>query len=91
MKDTIDLLETIGRDATLRHAPPQEITRLLAQAQASAALLAAAASGDGSALWAEFGQPTNETPQVSQMPAQEEEDSEEEEQAEPLVLPPSGG
>lgn len=90
MKDTIDLLETIGRDAALRHAPPQEITRLLAQAQASAALLAAAASGDGSALRTEFGQPTNETPQVSQMPAQEEEESQEE-QEEPLeILPPSG-
>lgn len=78
MTDTIDLLEAIGRDASLRHASPAEMARLLEQAQASAALVAAAASGDGSMLSAEFGMQSNQTPQVTQMPAPEEEEPTEE-------------
>lgn len=87
MTDTIELLEAIGRDATLRHAPAGEMAQLLERAQASAALVAAAASGDGSKLAAEFGQFSNQTPQVSQMPAREDEEPAEDE---PLEVPVPG-
>jgi hypothetical protein len=79
MTDTIDLLEAIGRDALLRHAPAGEMAHLLEQAQASEVLVAAAASGDRSMLAAEFGPQANQAPQITQMPASEEEESEEEE------------
>ncbi|SEI43973.1 hypothetical protein [Frateuria terrea] len=87
MKDTIELLEAIGRDASLRHTPADEMAHLLGQAQASAALVAAAASGDSSQLTAEFGQLSNQAPQVTQMPAREEEEPAEEE---PLEIPAPG-
>lgn len=87
MTDTIDLLETIGRNASLRHASPEEMARLLEQAQASAAMVAAAASGDGSMLSAEFGLQSNQTPQVIQMPAPDEDEPAEEE---PLDSPAPG-
>jgi hypothetical protein len=74
MRDTIDLLETIGGNASLRHVPADEMARLLEQGQASPALVAAAASGDGSVLSTEFGQQSNLTPQAIQMPAREEEE-----------------
>jgi hypothetical protein len=74
MKDTIDLLETIGGNASLRHASADEMARLLEQGQASPALVAAAASSDRSMLSAEFGQATNLSPQSVQMPAREEEE-----------------
>ncbi|MCX7514721.1 hypothetical protein [Frateuria sp. STR12] len=79
MKDTIDLLEAIGRDASMRHAQAGEMTRMLEEAQASEALVAAAASRDGSLLSAEFGQQSNQVPQVIQMPAREDEAPAEEE------------
>lgn len=87
MMDTIDLLEAIGSDASLRHAPADEMAQHLGRAQASAALVAAAASGDGSKLSAEFGQLPNQVPQVSQMPAREDEEPAEEE---PLDIPAPG-
>jgi len=83
MKDTIDLLEAIGSNASLRHAPADEMARLLEQGQASPALVAAAASSDRSMLSAEFGQQSNLSPQSNQMPAREEE--------EPLEEEPLGG
>lgn len=55
MRDTVELLETIGRDATLRHAPPEELARALEAADASAGLRELAASGDGSTLTKELG------------------------------------
>lgn len=54
MTDTLDLLETIGRDASLRHASTEELSQALAHARASAALTAAVASGDSSRLSWEF-------------------------------------
>lgn len=84
MTDTIDLLEAVGRDASLRHAPPEEMARRLEQAQGSAILVAAAASGDRSALAAEFGAQSNLTPQITQMPAHEEEEPAQED---PLEAP----
>jgi hypothetical protein len=87
MTDTIDLLESIGRDASLRHAPAGEMAHLLEQAQASGALVAAVASGDRSLLLMEFGTQINQSPQITQMPAQEEEEPMEEE---PLDVPVPG-
>ena len=87
MTDTIDLLEAIGSDASLRHAPAGEMAQRLEQAQASAALIAAAAFGDSSALSVEFGQLPNQAPQVTQMPAREDEEPAEEE---PLEIPAPG-
>jgi hypothetical protein len=83
MTDTIDWLESIGSDATLRHASTEELTSLLEQAEASAALIAAVVSGDGSQLPTEFGQTPNRAPQAVQNPAHEEE----EEGEEPLDAP----
>jgi hypothetical protein len=83
MADTIDLLEAIGRDATLRHASAGELGDLLERAQATAALKAAVASGDSAALSAEFGQKPNQAPQSVQSPAHEEEEEE------PSDVPPS--
>lgn len=50
MSDTIDLLETIGSDASLRHAAGEVLVDVLARAQASAELLAAAAQGSAEPL-----------------------------------------
>ncbi|TBR36169.1 MULTISPECIES: hypothetical protein [Dyella] len=71
--DTLDLLEAIGSDASLRHATAEELNDLLAEAQASEALTAAVATGDRAHLAAEFGQKGNNTPQVTQTPGHEEE------------------
>jgi hypothetical protein len=74
MTDTIDLLEAIGRDASLRHASPEELTKTLEQAQASEALTAAVASGDCSHLSKELGNREIAPPQSTQMPGFEEEE-----------------
>jgi enoyl-CoA hydratase/carnithine racemase len=55
MADTIEWLETIGKSAKLRHAPAEELTHTLEQADASDALKAAVIHGDGALLSAEFG------------------------------------
>jgi hypothetical protein len=66
MLDTIELLEAIGQDASLRHASAEELTNMLEQAQASVTLKAAAASGDSSRLSEELGHKAMFTPQISQ-------------------------
>jgi len=55
MRDTVELLESIGRDAALRHASPEELKRALEEANASPALRELAASGDATALTEELG------------------------------------
>lgn len=55
MSDTIDLLEAIGKNATLRHASNEDLAQALNDADASDALKAAAGSGDSAHLAAEFG------------------------------------
>lgn len=74
MTDTIDLLEAIGRDASLRHASPEELTKALEQARASEALTRAVASGDCSHLLRELGHREIAPPQSTQMPGFEEEE-----------------
>lgn len=76
MKDTIDMLEAIGQDASLRHAPPDELAKALANAQASKSLTAAVASGDSSQLADEFGRVSNQSTETIFFPAHEEEPSE---------------
>jgi hypothetical protein len=66
MSNTIELLEAIGRDASLRHATSEALANILEQSQASDALTAAVASGDSSLLAAELGHKVNFDPQASQ-------------------------
>lgn len=80
MTDTLDLLEAIGRDASLRHASTGELIEVLVHARASAALAAAVASGDSSRLSWEF---AYIKAQGNLTPAHEEEPDEEP----PLDLP----
>lgn len=55
MADTIEWLETIGKNARLRHATAEELAQRLAQTDASDTLKAAVACGDRSLLSAELG------------------------------------
>ena len=79
MSDTIELLDAIGRDASLRHASRERLTEMLEHAHASEALIAASSHGDGSLLFAELGQKQNEKAQTTQSPSHEEEEEKEEE------------
>lgn len=79
MTDTIELLEAIGRDASLRHASAEELTSVLEHAQASAALTAAVASGDRMRLAEELGHKQMEPPQSTQAPSHEDEESDQDE------------
>ncbi|MFC5742052.1 hypothetical protein [Dyella tabacisoli] len=87
MSDTIDLLEAIGRDASLRHASTEELTNMLEQAQASKALTSAAAHGDSSLLFAELGHIPMQAPQITQSPCHEEEEPAPDADDEPDNLP----
>lgn len=55
MRDTVELLEAIGRDASLRRASPEELARALEADGASPGLLDMAAHGDSTALTVELG------------------------------------
>lgn len=55
MADTIDLLESIGSNAALRHASAGELASTLARNGASNALMAAVTCGDSSLLSTELG------------------------------------
>lgn len=55
MANTIELLETIGRDASLRHASGESLSQALTGLQASEALKQAAISGDDGHLLKELG------------------------------------
>lgn len=72
MSNTIELLDAIGRGASLRHAGAEELVAVLARAQASEALMAAVATCDSIHLATEFGHNPNLVPQVSNAPAHEE-------------------
>jgi hypothetical protein len=74
MSDTIELLEAIGRDASLRHASAEELTTILEQVQASGALTAAVASGDSSHLSEELGHKPIHAPQIAQSPGHEDDE-----------------
>lgn len=89
MSDTIELLEAIGSDASLRHATAEELTGVLQQAKASEALTAAVATGDRSLLAAELGENINVTPQATQTPSHEEGETEPDDQAPDAEKSPS--
>jgi hypothetical protein len=55
MRDTVELLESIGRDAHLRHASPEELAKALEAAGASAGVREFAAHGDSAGLADELG------------------------------------
>jgi hypothetical protein len=74
MSDTIELLEAIGRDASLRHASSEELADVLHKARASEALTAAVASGDSSLLAEELGHKVNLEPQAVQHPGYDEDE-----------------
>jgi hypothetical protein len=62
MTDTIDLLEAIGSDASLRYAQADELMGVLNQVQASAELTTAAVLCDGAPLRDQFG--AQQMPQI---------------------------
>ena len=55
MTDTIKLLETIGKDASLRYAPAETLAQTLADLGANQGLKRAASTGDSSHLSEELG------------------------------------
>lgn len=66
MADTIELLEMIGRDASLRRASPQALATALERVDAPRALTAAVASGEIACLGQEFDGIDLFPPQVTQ-------------------------
>lgn len=74
MRDTIELLEAIGHDASLRHASPDELMQVLDEAEASEGLRQSVASGDAAALVRELGLRAMHTEQSTHTAGHEEED-----------------
>jgi hypothetical protein len=74
MRDTIELLETIGRNAALRHASTEELAHTLEQADASEALMAAVMTGDSSRLSKELGQKPMHVDHATQIGGHEEDE-----------------
>ncbi len=68
MSNTIEALEIIGRDASLRHASRENLMQVLAGMDASEGLKMAATSGDRRHLAQELGQKINQVSQVNQNP-----------------------
>ena len=89
MTDTIELLEAIGSDASLRYASASELKGVLEQARANTELTEAAASGDGALLRVELG--IQGVPQTHSAPPLPNEDDEEEETDIPQPEPRSPG
>lgn len=88
MTDTIDLLETLGSDATLRYASAEELRDVLAQAQASVELTEAAALGDSAPLRRELKLQQSTQVQQTHAPGHEGEDEEEFDPSAPEPLLP---
>ena len=87
MSDMIELLEAIGRDASLRYASTEDLSHMLEQAQAPEALAAAVASGECSRLFEELGHKPMHAPQISQSPGHEDDEPEEDDGDEPHQTP----
>lgn len=68
MSNTIELLDNIGADASLRHASSEDLEKALSGMHASQEFKQAAMSGDKSYLAQEFGQNANVAIQVHQNP-----------------------
>ncbi|MET0936786.1 MAG: hypothetical protein ABWX83_12380 [Luteibacter sp.] len=65
--DTIEMLEAIGCNASLRHASATELTAALEKIQAPAAITTAVATGDDAALYEALGSKFMWVPQISQI------------------------
>jgi hypothetical protein len=72
MRDSVELLEAIGRDANLRRASPEVLARTLEATHASPGLIALVAHGDSSALASELGLVDRYTEHQSQTGAYED-------------------
>ncbi|MGB8633697.1 MAG: hypothetical protein WCD36_00305 [Rhodanobacteraceae bacterium] len=70
MSSTIELLEDIGGNASLRHASPEVLEQTLAEMQASEGLRESAISGERRPLFREFGPDVNQATQVQNNPNQ---------------------
>ncbi|HXO98918.1 MAG TPA: hypothetical protein VN813_00385 [Luteibacter sp.] len=77
MRDTVELLEAIGRDAKLRHASPDELAQVLEAAEASAGLRELAANGDDTTLTKELGLKQMHVEHMSQTAGHEGDDDHE--------------
>jgi hypothetical protein len=55
MRDTVELLEAIGRDAALRRASPEALAQVLEASEASEGLRELVANGDSTGLTKELG------------------------------------
>lgn len=73
MSDTIDLLTSIGQDASLRHASADDLSAVLDQLNASDTLKEAVAARDSSLLTRELGNNPRTEPQISHFPGHEDE------------------
>ena len=81
MTDSIELLETIGKDASLRRATQEDLAQVLTRLNASAGLKQAALTGDDHHLRQELGperfETSNHPTTVSQtVPDEEDDDAE---------------
>ena len=74
MPDTIELLNTIGRNAMRCHASADQLAFILEEAKASEALTSPVAAGDSSLLFKAFVHNANHAPQISNTPAHEEDE-----------------
>lgn len=81
--DTIELLESIGSDAGLRHAPRDVLLGVLAQVGASTAITEAVARGDRALLATEFGSKVYCAVESTHSPGHEGEDGDEDGEDEP--------
>lgn len=91
MSNTIELLEAIGNDASLRHAAGNELTHRLHQLGASEALMAAASSGKSAALYAELGHVPMQQPQITHTPGHEDDEAEDGDLESPPMPTPGQG
>lgn len=72
MTDTIELLEAIGSDASLRYASAGSLAGVLEESRASAALISAVAAGDSAVLAGEFGSKLYYSTESNQCPGPDE-------------------
>lgn len=91
MADTIELLEAMGRDASLRHASIVELTHTLERIHTPEALAAAVASGDRMRLSSEFGGKPMESPQSIQSPWRQDDEPAQDDSSHLSHLPPTPG
>lgn len=92
MSNTIELLETIGRNASLRHASGDDLAQNLIGMQASPELLQAATSGDSTYLEKELGHRNmKSTKNPTQGGYEEDDDDDDDEENEGSVIPGQSG